>query len=221
MAKAKNWITVAESSFPWERDALDFVRSQFPTHEPYRAWSNFEFIADDGSINEVDLLVFTPQGFFLIEIKSRLGRLRGDAGTWTWETEGKLATVDNPLILANNKAKKLRSLLGRQKACKKKGKVPFLEALVFCSAPKLHCELQGTARYRVCLRDRDAIGDKPARPGIMAAVKRRECAGRTPCQGHARSTDCEDGQPGDGTGWHPSVAATSQSERLPTGPDHQ
>jgi len=83
MAKAKNWITVAESSFPWERDALDFVRSQFPTHEPYRAWSNFEFIADDGSINEVDLLVFTPQGFFLIEIKSRPGRFRGDAGTWT------------------------------------------------------------------------------------------------------------------------------------------
>ena len=62
--------------------------SEFPTHEPYRAWSNFEFIADDGSINEVDLLLFTPQGFFLIEIKSRPGRLFGDAGTWTWEHEG-------------------------------------------------------------------------------------------------------------------------------------
>lgn len=57
MASAKNWTTVTESSFPRERDALDFVRSRFPTHEPYRAWSNFEFIADDGSINEVDRLV--------------------------------------------------------------------------------------------------------------------------------------------------------------------
>lgn len=185
MAKAKNWITVAESSFPWERDALDFVRDQFPSHEPYRAWSNFEFIADDGSINEVDLLVFTPQGFFLIEIKSRPGRLFGDPGTWTWETDGKLSTVDSPLILANNKAKKLRSLLARQKACKKKGKVPFLEAIVFCSAPGLRCELQGTARYRVCLRDRDADGDRPARPGIIAAIKRRECAGLEP---HAKGT---------------------------------
>jgi len=125
MAKSNNWTTVAESSFPWERDALDFVRDQFPSHEPYRAWSNFEFIADDGSINEVDLLVFTPQGFFLIEIKSRPGRLLGDAGTWTWETDGRLATVDSPLILANNKAKKLRSLLGRQKVCKKKGRYRF------------------------------------------------------------------------------------------------
>ena len=50
---ASNWIAVTESQFPWERDALEFVRTQFPTHEPYRAWANFEFIADDGSINDV------------------------------------------------------------------------------------------------------------------------------------------------------------------------
>jgi len=53
---AKNWIVHTESGFPWEREALEFVRTQFPSHEPYRAWTNFEFIGDDGSINEVDLL---------------------------------------------------------------------------------------------------------------------------------------------------------------------
>ena len=111
MPSAKNWLSVTQSSFSWEREALDFVRSRFPAHDPYRAWSNFEFIADDGSINEVDLLVFTPQGFFLVEIKSRPGRLFGDAGTWTWETEGRLSTVDSPLIAANLKAKKLATLL--------------------------------------------------------------------------------------------------------------
>jgi serine/threonine protein kinase len=171
----KNWTTVAESTFPWEREALEFVRSQFPNHEPYRAWSNFEFVADDGCIYEVDLLVFTPQGFFLIEIKSKPGRLRGDAGTWIWETDGKLTTVDNPYQLANSKAKKLRSLLQRQKAAKSKGQIPFIEALVFCSAENLQCDLQGNAKFHVCLRDRAADGAKPARPGIMAAIKRREC----------------------------------------------
>jgi serine/threonine protein kinase len=175
-----NWITVTESQYPWERDALAFVRHRFPTHEPYRAWANFEFIADDGSINEVDLLVCTPQGFFLIEIKSRPGRVFGDAGTWTWETDGRLITTDSPVITANLKAKKLRSLLQQQKACKKKGQLPFLEALVFCSAPDLRYELQGTARYRVCLRDRDQEGDRPGRPGIMAAIRRRECPGLDP-----------------------------------------
>lgn len=174
---AQNWITHANSQYPWERDALDFVRARFPNYEPYRAWSNFEFIADDGSINEVDLLVFTPQGLFLIEIKSRRGRLLGDAGTWTWEMDGKLTTTDSPLIAANLKAKKLRALLGRQKACQKKGPLPFIEALVFCSDPDLKLDLQGNARLRVCLRDRDASDDTPARPGIMAALMRRECPG--------------------------------------------
>lgn len=177
MAKATNWTTASESKFPWERDALDFVREGFPGRDPYRAWANFEFIADDGSVNEVDLLVFTPQGFFLIEIKSRPGRLCGDAGTWTWETDGKFSTIDNPLILANLKAKKLRPLLQKQKAFKKKGELPFIEALVFCSAPDLKCELQGNALHRVCLRDREAVGDKPIRKGIMAAIMRRECSG--------------------------------------------
>ncbi len=177
MAEADNWTTVTESKFPWEREALDFVRSQFPDFAPYRAWSNFEFIADDGSVNEVDLLVFSPMGFFLVEIKSRPGRLRGDAGTWTWEKEGKRATVDNPLIATNLKAKRLSSLLQKQKALKKKGRLPYLDALVFCSATELHCELTGNARARVCLRDKPATDDRPERPGIMAALINRECPG--------------------------------------------
>lgn len=177
MAEPTNWMTVSESSYPWEREALEFVRSRFPAHEPYRAWSNFEFIAEDGSINEVDLLVFSPQGFFLIEIKSRPGRLFGDAGTWVWETDGRLATRDSPLITANAKARKLRSLLQRQRVCKNKGELPFLEALVFCSAEGLRFELRDTAAYHVCLRDREKSGDNTGRPGILAAIQRRECPG--------------------------------------------
>jgi serine/threonine protein kinase len=83
-------------------------------------------------------------------------------------------------VAANLKAKKLCSLLQRQKAFQKKGRIPFIEALVFCSAPDLVCELQGNARLRVCLRDREAEGDKPARPGILAAVMRRDCPGLDP-----------------------------------------
>ena len=188
MTTTRNWTTVAESKYPWERDALGFVRQKFPEHEPYRAWANFEFIADDGSINEVDLLVFTPMGFFLVEIKSRPGRVFGDAGTWTWETDGKLSTVDNPLIAANLKAKKLRSLLQQQRACQKKGQIPFIEPLVFCSAPDLNCELLANARLRVCLRDREPAEGAPARPGVIAAVIRRECPGldHTPRGTHDR-----------------------------------
>ncbi len=178
---ANNWITVTESQFPWELEALDFVRQRFPQREPYRAWSNFEFIADDGSVNEIDLLILSPLGIFLIEIKSRPGILRGDAGTWTWEHEGRQFTDDNPVILADRKAKKLRSLLERQKGIRKlKGRLPFIEPLVFCSAEQIQCNLTGNARYKVCLRDREATAEKPERPGIIAAFMRRECPGLDP-----------------------------------------
>jgi hypothetical protein len=75
-----------ESAYPWEPDALDFVRDRLPDQDPYHAWTNFEFIADGGSVNEVDLLVLAPGGFYLVEIKSRPGTIDGDAHTWTGVT---------------------------------------------------------------------------------------------------------------------------------------
>ena len=47
MLSVGRWTTISESSFPWERDALDFLRQKLPDQEPYRAWANFEFIAED------------------------------------------------------------------------------------------------------------------------------------------------------------------------------
>jgi hypothetical protein len=67
------WQEIAPSAYPWEREALEFIRTRLPDHDPYLAWSSFEFVGQDGSINEVDLLVLSPNGLFLIEIKSRPG----------------------------------------------------------------------------------------------------------------------------------------------------
>jgi serine/threonine protein kinase len=173
-----NWTAIAPSPFPWEKEALDFVRSRLPAHEPYRAWSNFEFIADDGSVNEVDLLVFTSQGFFLVEIKSNPGTLSGDSHSWTWNHEGRSKLVDNPVFLANLKTKKLASLLQRQRAFDKL-RVPFIEPLIFRSAEGLQSQLQGNARFHVCLRDSDT------QPGIMAALTQRQCPGLS---AHPRGT---------------------------------
>ena len=147
------WKEITPSQFPWEREALEYVRQFLPDHDPYRAWSNFEFIANDGSINEIDLLVVTPMGFFMVEIKSRPGHLSGDSGTWVWKKEdGRFFTEDNPLFLTNRKAKKLISLLRSQKAFDKV-KIPFLEALVFCSAKSLTCNLKGNDRFHICFRN--------------------------------------------------------------------
>ncbi|MBA1445768.1 MAG: BREX system serine/threonine kinase PglW [Chromatiales bacterium] len=149
----KLWKQITPSDFSWEREALAFLRAKLPDHEPYRAWANFEFIAQDGSINEVDLLVLTPKGLFLVEIKSHPGEISGDAGTWVWPNNGRRKAFDNPRLLADRKAKKLASLLKSQRAAlKAKERIPFINTLVFLSAENVVNKLQGPARQQVCTR---------------------------------------------------------------------
>ncbi len=150
----KLWKQVTPSDFAWEREGLAFVKDKLPDHDPYRVWANFEFIAGDGSINEVDMLVLTPKGCFLVEIKSWPGKIGGDAGTWIWEHDGRRKYQDNPRILAERKAKKLASLLKAQRAAKRgKERVPYIDTLVFLSAENIKNKLIGPARLNVCTRE--------------------------------------------------------------------
>jgi hypothetical protein len=73
---SQRWMAVTEPQFPWERDALTYLHERLPDQDPFRTWSNFEFIAEDGSINEVDLLVVSLYKIYLVEIKSRPGASR-------------------------------------------------------------------------------------------------------------------------------------------------
>ena len=174
--ESPRWKIITPSKFEWERRGLDFIRKGLPDHDPYRAWSNFEFQAGDGAIYEVDLLVLTKQGFWLVECKAWGGRITGDTGSWTRIEDGKVRSEDNPVLLANRKAKALSSLLKAQSALTKV-KVPWLDALVFLSADEVQCELTGAARNRVCLKDRPAEGNRPERKGIIAALLNRVCQG--------------------------------------------
>jgi hypothetical protein len=175
-----HWTTITPSQYPWEQAALDFVRSGLPDHDPYRAWANFEFLAHDGAIYEVDLLVLTRKGFWLVDIKSRPGRVEGDVGTWTWaDREGRRISVDNPALLANRKAKALSSLL-KPRMTAQKGAMPWLEALVFLSDPDIQVDLPGAARNRVAVPDREPAEGRPGRKGILAALINREVAGVEP-----------------------------------------
>ena len=56
------WQAVSQSQFAWEREALDWLRSHLPDREPWHAWTNFEFIDEEGKVNEVDALSLTPTG---------------------------------------------------------------------------------------------------------------------------------------------------------------
>jgi hypothetical protein len=176
------WNIITPSQYEWERRGLDFIRTGLPDHDPYRAWANFEFQTEDGAIYEVDLLVLTKQGFWLLEGKAWSGRIYGDAGTWTISHDGRLRSEDNPILLANRKAKALASLLKAQPAVGKI-RMPWLDALVFLSADDVQCDRTGAARNRVVLKDRPAEGGRSERKGVLAVLINRDgsaCSGIDP-----------------------------------------
>lgn len=186
--KPNNWHQITNSEFTWESEALEFVRQNFPEHEPYRAWANFEFIADNGSISEVDLFVVSPKGAFLVEIKSHPGTIAGDSGSWLWtrEVDGRVksSSMDNPLLVTDRKAKKLKSLLTRN--FPRDRRFPFLQAIVFLSAEGVENKLRGNVRQHVYTRDdiRDALirfddpkARKVDRPISKALARAMDAAG--------------------------------------------
>jgi hypothetical protein len=118
-------------------------------------------------------------GFWLVETKAWGGRISGDTGTWTRSQDGRLHTEDNPILLANRKAKALSSLLKAQSAAKR-DHLPWLDALIFLSADDVQCDLTGAARNRVLLKDRPADDHHPERKGILAALINREAPGIDP-----------------------------------------
>ena len=161
--KPDRWTEITPSEYAWEHEALEYLKARLPDGEPFRAWSNFEFIAGDGSINEVDLLVVSLHKVYLVEIKSWSGTISGDSSTWRREVDGREFLLDSPLLLANRKAKKLGSILKAQKALAKKRR-PFIEAVVFLSRMGVRCWLEGLARTGVYL----AAGSEPSdHPSIL------------------------------------------------------
>jgi serine/threonine protein kinase len=173
-ANSPRWHRVTPSTFPWEDEAIEFLRSEIADADPNRAWSNFEFISG-GVISEVDVFLLTRKGAFLIEIKSTPGRLVGDQQRWTFHRpDGGRSTMENPLLGANRKAKRIKSLL-EHKWRKVAGSnaspyPPFIQPVVFLSDPDLKVELTPDARARVFGRDKSSVVESTALEGIIAGV---------------------------------------------------
>jgi hypothetical protein len=81
LSKTK-WKRFAESKYPHEREALEFLAQGLPDSDPTRLYTNFEFVADDGYVNEIDALAVARAGVLLVEIKSRDGILTGNRHDW-------------------------------------------------------------------------------------------------------------------------------------------
>src|SRR5450432_3276882 len=175
---APRWKQFAESRYAHEREALEFLRDVLQDRDPNFLYGNFEFIADDGSVNEIDALAVTQAGVFLIEIKSRGGIVKGNRHLWDWEKDGHTITVDSPFALINAKARKLASLLARQRGFHGEGRPPWIHPLVFLSAPGISVRLPESERMGICVRE-----PRDQRGGILAALLQRNFYGDEAARG--------------------------------------
>ncbi|MCK9928238.1 BREX system serine/threonine kinase PglW [Frankia sp. Mgl5] len=168
----RRWTTVTASQFPHEREALEHVQRLLPDAEPYRAWSNFTFVASTGHLREVDLLVVARGGVYLIEIKSWAGRLTASGSNWVQHRpSGGDLIFDNPLILANQKSKELKHLL--ETAARAQGlgrlRMPFFQPAVFLSNGTLKVELPDFQLHGI-FGPEPATGGAPIRAGTAGAL---------------------------------------------------
>lgn len=122
------WHELGEPASPAERLALETFRRLLPDDGITTAWANLTFIDQQGRTSEIDVLLLTPAGFFLVELKGWHGTIRGNSQRWDLPTRN----VANPLLLTDLKAKRLSSLLksaftNQQQAEKV---LPFIKPLV-------------------------------------------------------------------------------------------
>ncbi|MBN8207045.1 NERD domain-containing protein [Microbacterium esteraromaticum] len=111
-----------------EAEALDKVRQLLPDDGIARAWANVTFTDSAGRLNEVDVLMLTRAGLYVVELKGWHGTITGDQHQWMQGAR----RHPNPRTLANTKAKRLATVLKDVASHAKlpRNAVPFVDEAV-------------------------------------------------------------------------------------------
>ena len=154
-----------------DRVALELLRKELPGHDPTRAWVGFEFIALDGANFEVDALILTEAGVFLVEVAPYRGHL--DIGTDIWlqtRQNESVVSMTSPVAAARRKASKLHALL--EAVSPASHRVPPIEPVVFLSELEVSVDIDGNAAASITFHP-----DRQGRPSIIDALLDGEAPG--------------------------------------------
>ena len=177
MAGQRRWYQERPSVYPWEQRGLDYVRCLLPDAEPYRAFATFTFTAKNGRVHEIDLLVATPSGLHLLELKAHPGTVRNKGRRWFFHDPElrRPRPIDNPLHSATTEATALRSRLQWAADQARLGiTVPRITAAVLLTGERLVSELDEQQALNVYGAD-DLTGQTRL-PGIWQGLLGRPAA---------------------------------------------
>ncbi|GAA1843349.1 BREX system serine/threonine kinase PglW [Asanoa iriomotensis] len=145
------WEEINPSEHSHEKDGLRALASYLPDADPYHVWANVEFVGTDGSINEIDALVLTRSGLYIVELKHWAGTVSGDGTQWVRRmANGRLVPQDNPLVVTNRKARRLASLIKHYASQKnRQNDAPFVGAVVFLHHPSTVSQLDEVGQQHI------------------------------------------------------------------------
>ncbi|WP_129336322.1 BREX system serine/threonine kinase PglW [Cellulomonas endophytica] len=147
------WFSLAESQEPHERRALNKLR-EIITEDPHAwGWSNLSFLDRQGRTHELDAVVVTRAGVFVVELKHFAGRITGTQQNWrVTSPRGTTRSEKNPFWLTELKGKRLKSLLQENSKVDRR-LVPFVDALVVLHGEPSVVALPDDAAHHVVALD--------------------------------------------------------------------
>jgi serine/threonine protein kinase len=152
------WQVMGDPATPAEAAALDAFRELLPDDGITTAWANLTFINDEGRTAEVDVLLLTAQGMYLVELKGWHGTIRGNSQRWNHGPRN----VENPRLAADRKAKWLKGLLqDRAPNQAARGLVPRIHAVVVMHGEGSSVEIAPPGDIGVLTLDGYHVNSKP------------------------------------------------------------
>lgn len=152
---SERWVSLGEPASAAEAAALQAFRRLLPDDGVTRAWANLTFLDTSGRSAEVDVLLLSPVGLYVVELKGWHGTISGDQQNWQVQFADHLPPrfERNPYLLADGKAKRLAGLLKQTAPRGRQDVVPFVQAVVVLHGRDALVELDGLAASHVLALD--------------------------------------------------------------------
>lgn len=140
------WRVLGEPAQAHEAAALERLRELLPDDGIATAWVNVTVVSPGGRADEIDALVLTRAGLFVLELKGWHGIITGTMASWTQNTGHQFRHHKSAYILTNEKAKRLSSILkDAAKRVPGNPKTPFISARVVFHGEHSTVKLGGAA----------------------------------------------------------------------------
>jgi serine/threonine protein kinase len=164
-AESPHWMVMGPPATPAEEAALDAFRELLPEDGITTAWVNLTFIDNNGRSGEIDVLLLTRSGLYIVELKGWHGRIVGNTQRWTHNQRN----VENPWLAADRKAKRLAELL-KDVAPNDRARreVPFVQSRIVLHGHGSTVDLDERARTGVLALDKFEVKATPALAKVTA-----------------------------------------------------